>query len=355
MRQQHLVATVEVDIGEFGRLDGPGGRVRQVLRGDQVLERREPHVADVDAAKEPVPVAVVRLPAVQVICRRLAQPPRHRRDLGRRPQHLLVEVVDLAVLHLEVAPEPATQPARLRPVLGDRVVDHLGEDCGFVGGECPFAHLGIRARRDIDATDRRVAVEPVRRRHRGQPVGVRLQRVEEPIDPAAAAPAVLPRRGPRTELLAVVAHGPEPAAVGRRVITQVADHIVHLAERNPVAQSLLRTEHGQEVPLVLGRVRAPEIRLGNSRGAEMRVVEDRPLVARPGQRCRQVGLPHPLGEPRTARPRPRQSLDLGSRRGLCGSPGVRRSTVLRRDGRHRCSDRLCRRRLAIDRFFEFAH
>ena len=95
-----------------------GAGVGEVLGGDQVLVGRQAHVADVDAAEQAVPVAVVRLAAVEVVDRQLAGRSRgHRVDLVGRPEHLLVEVVDLAVLDLEVAPERAAQPARLGPTL----------------------------------------------------------------------------------------------------------------------------------------------------------------------------------------------------------------------------------------------
>jgi hypothetical protein len=94
-----------------------------------VLEGRQPHVADIDTAEEAVPVAVVRLAAVEVVERPFAGASvRHRGHLGGRPEHLLVEVVDLAVLDLEVPPEAAAQPARLRPRLGHGAFPQVVED-----------------------------------------------------------------------------------------------------------------------------------------------------------------------------------------------------------------------------------
>ena len=168
----------------------PARRPR-VLGGDQVLVGREPHVADVDAAEQPVPVAVVRLarggggrPP-----RRAPGPAGIAATFVGGAQHLLVEVVDLAVLDLEVAPEPAAQPARRRVMPGDGVVEQPREHGGLVGRQRPLAHLGIRAGRDVDAADRGLALQPLRRRHGRQPVAVRLERLEEPLDPAAARPS----------------------------------------------------------------------------------------------------------------------------------------------------------------------
>ena len=116
--QPDVVEPIEVEIAALGGLELAGRPVGQVLGRDEVLVGREPHVADVDAAEQPVPVAVVRLALVEVVERPLPlRSGRHGVHLGRGPEHLLVEVVDLAVLDLEVAPERAAQPARLRPVV----------------------------------------------------------------------------------------------------------------------------------------------------------------------------------------------------------------------------------------------
>ena len=50
--------------------------------------------------------------------------------------------------------------------------------------------------------------------------------------------------------------------------------------------------------------------LGDRRGPEMGVVEDRPVVARGDQRRRQVGLPDALGEPRATRSPAERRLEL---------------------------------------------
>ena len=66
----------------------------------------------------------------------------------------------------------------------------------------------------------------------------------------------------------------------------------------------------QELALVLGRVRAPQVLLRDRRGPEVGVVEDRPVVAGRDQRGRQVRLPDALGEPGPARPPPERRLEL---------------------------------------------
>ena len=72
-------------------------------------------MGDVHPSKEPMPIAVIRLAAVQVILGgELLGSGRHGGHLGAGAQHLLMEIVDLAVLHLEVAPEASAQVARLR-------------------------------------------------------------------------------------------------------------------------------------------------------------------------------------------------------------------------------------------------
>ena len=96
----------------------PSAASADVLGGDEVRQRRGAHVGDVDAAEQAVPVAVVGLAAVEVVAGRLARatPAGIAVDERRGPEHLLVEVVDLAVADLEVPPEAAPQPARLRGV-----------------------------------------------------------------------------------------------------------------------------------------------------------------------------------------------------------------------------------------------
>ena len=179
----------------------------------------------------------------------------------------------------------------------------------LVGRQRPLAHLGVRGRRHVDAPDRRLALEPLGRRDGGQPVAVRLERVEEPVDPAPVAPAVRVGRRPGAELLAVVAHHPDPVARLGRVVAQVADDVLDRPERDPVAQALLRPEDREQVALVLGRVGAPQVLLGDRRRAEVLVVEDRPAVAGRGERRRQVGLPDALGEPGAGRTAPGDALD----------------------------------------------
>ena len=81
----------------------------------------------------------------------------------------------------------------------------------------------------------------------------------------------------------------------------------------------------QELALVLGRVRAPEVLLGDRRGAEVGVVEDRPVVAGGGQRGRQVRLPDALGEPGAARPAAERRLELVAPSGAAGRSGRARA------------------------------
>ena len=260
-----------------------------------------------------MPVTVVRLALVEVVERPLSlRSGGHVVHLGRGPEHLLVEVVDLAVLDLEVAPERAAQPAGLRAVVLLRGMEHLREDQALIGRQGPLAHLDVRAGRDVDATDRSVRLEPGRGRRRGQPAGVGLERREEAFDPVALAPAVLPGRRPRAELLAVVAHHPDPVAVLGRVVAQVVDDLLDVAEGDAIAKALLAAEDAQELTLVIGRVRPPQALLGDRRGAEVCVVEDRPLIAGRDQRGRQVRLPDAFGEPCSGRTSPERRLELAS-------------------------------------------
>ena len=276
-----LVNTVHVQVAEIRPDERAGRRLGDVLGGDEMLEGRETQVRRIDAAEQPVPVTVVRLATVQVVERAGAgRPCRHGLDELGGSQHLLVEVVDLAVLDLEVAPRGPAQPARFRPAFGLGLMEQARKDQALVRRQGPFAHLGVRPGRHVDPADRWVRREPGRWHGRREPVGVRLEGGEEPLDPGALAPAMRPGRRPGAELLAVVAHRPEPLSVLGGVFAQVADDFVDVPERDPVAKALLRPEDAHDPALVLGRVRPPEGFLGDGRGPEVGIVEDRPFVAR---------------------------------------------------------------------------
>ena len=92
-----------------------------------------------------MPIAVIRLAAVQVILGgELLGSSRHGGHLGAGAQHLLMQVVDLAVLHLEVAPEASAQVARLWALRVLRRVQHRPKDLRLVWRQDPVAHLGVR-------------------------------------------------------------------------------------------------------------------------------------------------------------------------------------------------------------------
>ncbi len=121
---------------------------------------------------------------------------------------------------------------------------------------------------------------------------------------------MVPGRGPGAELLAVVAHRSEAVARLGRVVAQVADDVVDLGERDPVAKALLGAEDGQDLALVVGGVRAPQVVLGDGRGPEVGVVEDGPVVAGRDERGRKVRLPDALREPRATRAATERRLEL---------------------------------------------
>ena len=94
------------------------------------------------------------------------------------------------------------------------------------------------------------------------------------------------------------------------MLAEVADDVVHVPERDPVTEPLLRPEDGQDAALVVGRVGAPELLLRDRRGPEVVVVQDRPAVAALDQGGRQVRLPDALGQPGAAWPAAGDPLDL---------------------------------------------
>ena len=132
---------------------------------------------------------------------------------------------------------------------------------------------------------------------------------------------MLPRRRPRPELLAVVAHHPDAGPVLGRVVPEVLDDLVDVMERDQVAKALLRAEDREQLPLVLGRVRTPEVLLGDRRRAEMGVVEDRPGVAAGDERRREVRLPDAFREPRAAWTPTEERLEFVAPSGRAGRRG----------------------------------
>ncbi len=121
---------------------------------------------------------------------------------------------------------------------------------------------------------------------------------------------MIPGRRPGPELLAVIAHHPDPRAVLAGMLPEIADHVVDLAERDPVAEALLGPEDRQEPALVIGRVGAPQAGFRDRGRPEVGIVEDRPAVARPGQGAWQVGLPDPLRQPCPTGPDSGDPLEL---------------------------------------------
>ena len=91
---------------------------------------------------------------------------------------------------------------------------------------------------------------------------------------------------------------------------EVLDDVVDLAKRDPIAETPLGPENGEQRALILGDVCAPERLLRDRRGPEVSIVEDRPAVARARDRHRQVRLPDPLREPGARRPPSDEPLDL---------------------------------------------
>jgi hypothetical protein len=82
--------------------------------------------------------------------------------------------------------------------------------------------------------------------------------------------------------------------------------------------------------LVLGGVGPPEVLLGDRRGTEVGVVEDRPFVAGRSQGRREVGLPDSFGKPRPTRPPAELALEL-----VAHPPQLTDTVPLRKRGQHR--------------------
>jgi hypothetical protein len=141
---------------------------------------------------------------------------------------------------------------------------------------------------------------------------------------------VLERIRPGAELLAVVAHDAQPRPIVRGVRLQVCDDVVDVAERDSVAQPLLRPEDRQQRALVLGHVRAPQGLFGHRCRPEVGVVQDRPAIPGAGDGHRQVRLPDALGEPGPGRTDANEPLDL-----VGHAPQLAHTIAIRQRDEHR--------------------
>ena len=167
-----------------------------------------------------------------------------------RPQHLLVQVVDLAVARREGAPEPAEQePLRRRVRAAFASASRSWNGFELVGRQRPLGHLEVRGRRE-----RRRGPAAGARRSQSDGRTVSIQSAfsstasKKRLIHAALAPAQLVRARPAAELLAVVAHQPDARAIGGRVVAQVRDRLVDAHPRHRVAQPLLAGKERQTQP-----------------------------------------------------------------------------------------------------------
>ncbi len=229
-----------------------------------------------------------------------------RLDLARHAQHLLVQVVDLAVVDLEHAPEAAAHPARLRLVLLHRVVEQGRELAPRLHRQRPLAHLGVGAGGQVDTADGRVLAQGIGRSQHVEPIAVLLERAEEALHPLSLAVAEVPGARPGAELLAVVAHHAHQRAVLGGVLSQVLDDLLDRPEGDAIAQALLGAVDDDPVALVVGGVGAPVQLHGDGRSTEVGVVDDGVAVAGLGQRLGHVRLPDALGQPGARRTLPEE-------------------------------------------------
>ena len=104
---------------------------------------------------------------------------------------------------------------------------------------------------------------------------------------------------PQAELLAIVHEGQAGAPAPPR--PQVVEGGGRLGERDQIPQPFADREHRDLGALLLGHVVAGELRRVHAREREVAVVHQHELDAGVGERPRQVGFPHALGEPHPAR------------------------------------------------------
>ena len=88
------------------------------------------------------------------------------------------------------------------------------------------------------------------------------------------------------------------------------DDLIDLVERDQVAEPFLGAEDGDPPALVVGRVGAPVLLVGDRRGAQVGVVHDGPFAAGVGQVRGELRFPDAFGEPCSTRPPARELLQL---------------------------------------------
>ena len=219
-------------------------------------------------------------------------------DRARETKHLPVRVADFGVLDQEAPPEATAEQARQPLAVGkaaDLVPGRLERARGL-RRQRPLPHLPVRGGRQIDTPARRKALDDVRERRQLEPARGE-KAVEEAVEPSSGVDVGVGAR-PGPELLAVVDHGECRHAAPPSV--QVLERLIHVGERDQVAQRLADRENSEAGALLVRQV-VPAQGIGVQPGeGEVAVVDEHVLDPGLAQHARKVRLPDPLGEPHPA-------------------------------------------------------
>ena len=229
----------------------------------------------------------------------------------RRAQHLLVQIVDLAVARLEARQKPPKRKRVRGRVLRPRLAEQVVERPRLVGRQRPLGHLHVRARGHVDAAEavgarasqsRRACTVSIQSR-------VLLHGVEEARHPAVLAPAQLVRAGQPPNFSP---SSPISRCARGRPWRSCADSAIVSSTVGPghqVAKSLLAGEERQRGALVVCGPGAPLASRGHVGCPQVVVVHDRVGVAGTSHVRGESRLPDALREPGTARARAEKPLD----------------------------------------------
>jgi len=180
--------------------------------------------------------------------------------------------------------------------LAQLLLEH-GQATGGRRRQRPCFHLSVRRRGEIGEAPAAHRVEGrAGRREANLPRSdERLYAIEELRQPASRVHPIL-GAGPAAELLTVVHEHGERAARGPQVAEVRAD-LRRRPEGDEIAEPLIDGKERDSLAATLGPEGSVQLVPLEATHEEVAVVEDDVAHAGVGQMRRQIGLPHPLGEP----------------------------------------------------------
>ncbi len=166
----------------------------------------------------------------------------------------------------------------------------------LIGRQGPFGHLAIAAIGQINFPRRRNAVKGLGQRGHLDPILVAHQGIEKADQPALLVNVFFCLR-PDAEFLPVIAENGNGVGMLLGHFGQVFQRLLRRGEGNQVSQPLAAGKHRQQPAFILGNQVPGKLRIVESRGLEMKIVENRVFDAGVGQVAAERLLPHAFGDP----------------------------------------------------------